>query len=634
MKRLIFIFHLTLAACWTFGQEIKTDSVYTLPHVEITSSRLKDFTVGQKTEQVDSTVLSASGSNGLGEVLYRNTTLNINRYNLNGLNLLSVRGTSSSQSSIFWNGVQINPPNNGMSDLALIPGNYFNRVKVLYGGSSSLYGSGNIGAGIHLDTEPVFRKINRLEFGASAGSFEDYSAYLKGVYASGKWYLNTQVMGRHALNDFDYTNLAGEQESFQNAALSQKGFMQDVYYKFNRKSVAGISFWYQENDKEIPATLTSKPSDAQQLDRSLRGIASFRHYYTKGQLVARFAVFNDYEHYLDPDGQPVLVIDSEIETTRIQGELSGKKLIFKKTLISVGLEASELIGQSVNYSESVRQKQGAVYVLLTQSFPHGWKINANLRQELNSDYSVPITPAVGAEGRMWKNLSARATISRNFRVPTFNDLYWIPGGNPDLKPESSWNEEIGLIYKTDTSAFITIKTAVTAFNSNVENWIMWVPDGNLWMPQNIQKVWARGLEADLELGQYLNKVRWSMRGGYSYTSTTNEKKLKDNDPTYQKQLTYVPYHRAHFNFLLAWKGWTYRADQAITGKRYVTADNLEEVDGYSLLDMNIEHRLLLRKDKLVLRLSIQNLLDAEYQAVQYFPMPGRSFNLSINLIIQ
>jgi iron complex outermembrane receptor protein len=635
MKRFIVILHLTLTACWISGQDRVPDSVYTLPHVEISSSRVKDFTAGQKTAHLDSISLSDAGVSGLGEILYRNTALNINRYNHNGLNLLSVRGTTASQSSIYWNGVQINPPNNGMMDLTLIPGNYFSDVSVVYGGSSSLYGSGNIGVGIHLNSHPVFVPLKRLEVGATAGSFDDYAGNLKGVYANKKWFFNTQLMTRSALNDFEYTNLNGESQNFQNAALKQRGVMQDIYRKFGQNTVAGISLWYQENDKQVPATLTSKPSDAQQNDRSLRGIASFKQYYRKGQLSASMAVFNDYQHYLDPDSQQALIIDSEIETTRFQGEISGEKQVFNNTMVSTGLGMSQLKGKSVNYPQTIQQNQAGLFLLISQFIPQmGWKFNINLRQELNSDYTIPFMPAFGMEGPIWKNLSGRATVSRNFRVPTFNDLYWVPGGNPDLMPESSWNQEAGILYVTDTSAELRIKAGITAFNSNVENWIMWVPDGNLWSPLNVQKVWARGLEGDLEIKQNNRTIQWSVKAGYSYTRSTNEKKLSENDPAFQKQLTYVPYHRAHFNLHVGWKSWVFRADEGITGPRYVTADNTEKLAGYALLDMSLGHTFYPGEQKLTVRAGVQNIMNTDYQAVQYYPMPGRSVNLAINLIIQ
>ncbi len=635
MKQFLIILNLTFAASWIMGQVISPDSVYTLPGFEVSDTRMREFTAGQKVQRLDSAAISASGTNGLGEMLYRNTALNINRYNLNGLNLLSVRGTTAAQSSVYWNGFQLNPPNIGLIDLSIIPGNYFNDISILYGGSSSLYGSGNIGAGIHLNNDPEFQKIQQITLGASLASFNDYSAHARGIWASPKWYFKTQLMGRTARNDFSYEKLNGDEDRFRNAKLEQKGFMQDIYHKLNKNNIAGISFWYQENKKEIPATLTSKPSDAWQHDRSLRGIASYTHFLPKGHFSFKLAAFHDYEHYVDPDSLPSLVINSEIETMRLQGEVTYKKQLGQYTIVNLGAEVLDLQGKSVNYPERIIQKQGGVSLLISQHIPSiRWVANLKARQDFNSDFDVPFTPALGLEGPLWKNISLKGSVSRNFRVPTFNDLYWIPGGNPDLKPESSWNEELGLYYQTDSLLYFDLKTEITAFNSLVDNWIMWIPGNNLWSPMNIRTVWSRGIEGSINLSARFNTFRVHLKGNYNYTRSTNQKQLSDHDPTYQKQLIYVPEHRYQLGLDIDHRQWHFSVNQAYTGHRFVTPDNEDKLEPYSLIDLKLQRQMNFQKNKLVISAEVLNLLNENYQAVQYYPMPGRSFKISVLLIIQ
>ncbi|HPE57385.1 MAG TPA: TonB-dependent receptor [Bacteroidales bacterium] len=635
MRQLLIIFYLTLTASWTFAQKLHPDSIYMLPDVRVSASKIVTYSAGQKVESIDSTLISGSGNVGLGELLYRNSSLNINRYNLNGLNLLSVRGTTSSQSSVYWNGFQLNPPNNSLIDLSIIPANYFNDISILYGGSSSLYGSGNIGAGIHLNNKPVFKKLQYLSFYNSIASFHEYSGNIKAIYANPKWYFKTQVMGRKAQNDFRYKSLEGEYENFANAALRQKGFMQDVFRNFKGRNISGISLWYQENDKEIPATLTSKPADADQKDRSLRGVLSSKQFIPKGFISAKLAVFNDYEHYIDPDSLQVLEIDSEIETTRIQGEVSMNKQISKSTMFDAGVELIHLTGKSVNYAQQINQQQAGIYLLISQRFlQNKWVANLKMRQDFNTDFTMPFTPSLGLEGPVINNLKIKATVSKNFRIPTFNDLYWIPGGNSELKPETSWNQDIGLLYKTDTASRIDFYSELTAFNSMVDDWIMWIPDGALWSPLNIRRVWARGIEATAKSNVSFGKVKAGIMANYTYTRSTNEKKLYDNDPVYQKQLIYIPKHRFQLSLNLVFAYWVVGVDQSYTGERYVSADNTESMEGYLLTNMYVQKSLIFNNDRLILKAEILNLLNEEYQAVLYYPMPGRSYSISIQLIIQ
>lgn len=271
--------------------------------------------------------------------------------------------------------------------------------------------------------------------------------------------------------------------------------MQDVFRNFKGRNISGISLWYQENDKEIPATLTSKPADADQKDRSLRGVLSSKQFIPKGFISAKLAVFNDYEHYIDPDSLQVLEIDSEIETTRIQGEVSMNKQISKSTMFDAGVELIHLTGKSVNYAQQINQQQAGIYLLISQRFlQNKWVANLKMRQDFNTDFTMPFTPSLGLEGPVINNLKIKATVSKNFRIPTFNDLYWIPGGNSELKPETSWNQDIGLLYKTDTASRIDFYSELTAFNSMVDDWIMWIPDGALWSPLNIRRVWQEVLK--------------------------------------------------------------------------------------------------------------------------------------------
>ena len=289
-------------------------------------------------------------------------------------------------------------------------------------------------------------------------------------------------------------------------------------------------------------------------------------------------------------------------------------------------------GQSVNYAAEVTQKQLGFYGFWSQSIPDiQWKFNVNLRQDLIEGYKVPFTPSVGFEGKIWKMISAKFSMSRNYRVPSFNDRFWEPGGNPDLNPEDSWNQEASIVFSGAEK--INYKFIITGYSSDVDNWILWVPDGIIWSPQNIQKVWARGIEVEGNVNFYFSEWILQIRGGYTFARSTNEKKQGANDNSYQKQLLYVPEHRFFANISLGWKGFFLLYNHSYTGLRYTTLDNKESLPAYGLGNFTFRKNFNIKYQQLSIQFDILNCWNKEYQAVLYNPMPGRYFKFSLNYSI-
>lgn len=631
MKLLLILAGFLLLYCTAASQDAVPDSVVQLPAVRVAATRLDNFSGGQKIKEFDSITLVQNKSLNLGELLAKNSALQINTYSHNGLSTLSFRGTSVSQTGIYWNGVQINPPNNGMVDLSLIPGAYFNSMRILYGGGSSLYGSGNIGGSIHLGSDADFNPHTRAKLGIRMGSFSEYGGEGSFSFSDGRWFLKTTVLGKQAENDFTYTDLSGKENKLQHAALSQAGIMQDVFFKPNKHWITGAAFWYQENNKELPATLTTKPSDASQFDRSMRSFVMASRYDKKNKLTLKSALFNDLSHFMDPDSLEPVSIDSKIQTLKAVTEFQYEQDLWTHGLLSTGLIYSYETGESDYYNSLEHRNQLGMFAMWSQYFPAiKWKMNLNLRQDLIDGYQVPFTPSFGMEGALFQFLSAKVNVSRNFRVPTFNDQFWVPGGNSNLDPEHSWNEEVSLIYENYMDLIRNnTRMIFTLYNSNVDNWILWVPEGQYWSAQNIQKVWSRGFEIEYKSTFSFHPVDIQFVGGYTYARSTNEQKQSSNDPTYQKQLIYVPEYRFFFTGSILVKGFIFSYNQAYTGERYVTRDNTEKIPAFSLGNVSFSKNISIGDQSLDLNFDVLNIWNIEYQAVQYNPMPGRNFKLSL-----
>jgi vitamin B12 transporter len=220
-------------------------------------------------------------------------------------------------------------------------------------------------------------------------------------------------------------------------------------------------------------------------------------------------------------------------------------------------------------------------------------------------------------------------VSRNFRAPTLNERFWQPGGNPELEPENSWNEEAGIVLDKQFNSSI-LNFQVTAFNSNVDHWILWLPGSSYWSVENAQAVWARGIEISGDQSVLVKNVKLFMSESYTYSKSTNEKMLFDLDASYKKQLIYTPLHRITLRTGALYKGFDFTIKGSYTGMVYTTKDNMGSLPGYFLLDMIFSKTIIIKTQyPITIQLNLNNILNADYQVVPYRPMPGMNFLLTV-----
>lgn len=631
MKRLLFASGFMLIMILVNGQDTSVDTTYTLPNVSIMASRIRYFTTGLNIRKFDSLTMNMNRDRNLGELLSDYSSVQINTYQVNGLSTIAFRGTSAQHTGIYWNGFAINPPNNGLVDLSLVPAGFFSDISVLHGGASSLFGSGNIGGSILLENEPQFTKTKGISAGFTAGSFGEYNGNLSVQLSSEKWFSRSGIIVNTSKNNFEYEDLKKETVRQTNSKSEQYGFMQDLYRNLNDHSILGASVWLQWNRHEIPATLTSKPSDASEFDHSVRTSVSWKKFFRKNNIEIKTAYLSDFLHYTDPDKTSSSEIDSKINTGKSISEVRYTNGSIRHVVISSGLNFTWEQGNSINWDGKVDERTVGLFAMLNRNFPAiGWKVDLNLRQDLAEGYIVPFTPSFGAEGKLLPFLSAKINVAKNFRIPTFNDRYWIPGGNENLKPENSWNEEASLLFNPfQISKKYSGELIITAFNSNVDDWIIWIPTGSYSSPENIKKVWSRGFEAECSLIFSIKQLKVYIKGGYTFVRSTSEAKLFTNDNSYKKQLIYVPENRFYANMTLQFKSFNISYNQSFTGIRYVTSDNKGFLPAYSTANLYLGKNFKFDKHGFYFQAEILNLWNFRYEAVLDYPMPGRSFKFTI-----
>jgi len=610
------------------AQDMAPDTILNLKDVTIYSSRINRFAKGQSVITLDSLTRAEYPAGSLAELIPGFTSVYIRNYGQGTLSTLSFRGTSANHTGLLWNGIRISPPNIGYVDLSLVQGSFFKDISVLFGGASPMFGSGSIGGGIHLENRPVFEKTGAdLKLSLSAGSYGTIASEGNGTVYRNKFFSRTAFSFENAKNDFSYKNLNGKDEKLPHARILKSGFMQDIAYQLPDNQYLMASAWFQYADREIPPTTTQENSDAVQTDRSWRAMLLWKDFNTRNNLEARLAYFNEYTLYKDPFSS----VYSTIQSQSLVGSFESTWEIGKNSAIFAGSQFTYETADLDYYDHPQNQENLAVFASYRRDFPSlKWLLSLNGRQEFFTGYRSPFLFSAGIEGKIWRFISGRLNVSRNFRAPTFNERYWQPGGNPDLKPEESWNEEAGISFENRFST-VDIKFNIAAFNSRVENWILWLPkSSNYWFVENALEVWSRGFEISGNQSVNLNTLNIYFVECYSYTKSTNEKKLFDLDASYKKQLIYSPLHRLVLKSGAVYKGFNLAIKGNFTGENFTSKDNTTSMPAYFLLDAVMSKSFYLKnKYPITIQLNLNNIFNTEYQAIPYRPMPGFNFLVSI-----
>ena len=622
---LIFQFKLTLA------QKAITDTLYTLKETEISGFRFSKDLAGIKTEVIDSNAMQTFQTSNLGELLMHRTLLYIKSVGIAGLSSVSIRGTGTSHTAVLWNGFAIQNPMNGGVDFSLIPVNFSTNISVRYNGMSSLYGSGAIGGTIHLSNVAEFNKGWQFALSGNYGSFSNFSGNAKINWSNKISSISLKTLYHQARNDFPYTNTAmydSPKIKQGNAEMSHFALMFENDNKINEKNLLTLRFWYQTSDRNIPPVMTREFSDANQNDESYRSAFEWKNDGKKYRLSIRSALFVENYHYKEE----IKDINSSSRSFSSISEAEIYVKIFPFHSLNVGLHYNYLWGNTDYYQTCQYQQDIALFIsyLMTDK-RNKLKMNLSLRQEYTNGNFVPILPSLGMDFRIHKELFLYANISRNFRMPTLNDLFWYPGGNPELKPENGFSEEIGLKHSFKWKRN-QIHYNLSAFNNNVENWILWLPSGSYWSPMNIQSVWSRGAEALINYDYSYNKIWFTTGGKLSYVKSTVRKSTIQS--AIDKQLIYTPEVNVNINLGIAYRHYWFGFNVDYVSSRYVSADNSDKIKPYCLGNIQLSKEFQLKKITINLYFQLNNLWNQSYQTIVWQAMPGINMKTGINFIFK
>jgi iron complex outermembrane receptor protein len=625
------LFLLLLAGGAARGQALKDTIV--LRSVDIRATRLSQFSSGTKVQRIDSATMARYRWSDLGELLSDETPIFIKSYGSGSLATTSFRGGGANHTAVLWNGFNIGSPMNGQIDLSLIPVSIANAVSIQYGGSSALWGSGAVGGAIHLDNVPGSGRGLTVDAGVSFGSFGDRRQQARVAIGQGKWISSLTVYNATARNDFDFHNTeerGAPLQQQQHAEFRQQGLLAEDYYRINAKQRINLRFWYENSDREVPPTMVQETSTAEQQDGSYRATAEWQHVGARVKTVARAAWFDERLHWSSSD------LDSA-DRSRSRTAIAEAESIIRLgrgQVVNVGITNTYAQALSDGYAGEPHQDRAAAFASYQSDSRNGRsRTTLSARQELVAGKLAPLTGSLGSGYGLNGWLTAKANVARVYRIPTFNDLFWTPGGDPDLLPESGYSGEAGLAMDHRLGgAKARFIGDVTGYSRTMDNWIIWLPGPSYWSPMNIMNVWSRGVEAHAEVAMPVKQATVKLGVMTNYVLSTNQVAKSVNDASVDKQLIYVPIYSGNGKLSLIYKGVIASFGMNYTGYRYTSTDNSEYIDPYWLANASIAYRLPLRgTTELSVLAQGFNLFDEQYQVMLSRPMPLRNFRFGISL---
>ncbi|WP_245812762.1 TonB-dependent receptor [Belliella buryatensis] len=593
--------------------------------VEVYSAPLDKYSFGQSLQKIDSRDLNEFQGQTLADLLQQRSGLFLRQYGAGMLASLTMRGTSAGHNAVFWNGIPINSPSLGQADFSILPVGGFDEATIHYGSSGALYGTDAIGGAIHLNNKSTFNKGHQTRVASTVGSFGRWNQLVEYGYSNGFYSSRSRVYRNTSKNNFKFRNLAragSPEERQNNAAIEQIGAIQDLAWNIGANQQLSTSIWWNQTDRQIQPVMGSNDKDRQE-DRNFRAVLDYNKFTTSAIWNIKTGVVLDqlqFNNSINKTSQ--FLLSSDIDWT-ISEKLKSKS----------GLRFNHVIGNLSSYeaTEDRLELYQSINFLPSPSL----SFSVNLRQMIFNGDFAPFTPSIGSEWTFFKNnkstLSTHSSLSKSFKIPTLNDRFWVPGGNPDLESEESISAEIGLIHVFDNKRFF-ISSQINIYNMWVDNWIIWLPRGNFWSPENIREVRNQGLEYFITAKKTFNLTQLEFNGSYNWTLATILNTISENDRSEGNQLPYTPFHKAQGNLRLTHKTNTAFINGYWVGERYINTDNISSVAAYGILDIGFSKSLtFISKVKASVGFQVNNITNNDYQVLRLRAMPGRNYLINFNL---
>ncbi|MBI1182883.1 TonB-dependent receptor plug domain-containing protein [bacterium] len=537
-----------------------------------------------------------------------------------GVASINMGGLGGQHTAIVWNGVNLQSGMNGFCDLNLLPMFLFDELEMGTDFGSQPLGNG-LGGTLKLNT-----KSSRNEIMLSHGSFYNEKIGVSVSPINGKRLkLNLKYYGATGQNNFPY-HFYNKTQSLNHALFRQQHGTATLSYKINEKSQLRFDGWLMQAYRQIPPTALEKESVATQTDQNTRTALAYYYNHNKdnreNNAIVRLNYLKEHIGYTDSlkkifgnnTAQNLfLIYKQDIDRLNYVNDVT--------TSYIFGASAGLVTASTLQYSENgLYSNASANFRFQQKGYAEKWLYNVGIKTEkfrqqeafsFDANYKYRLN-----EKLKWSVFGGRA-----YRFPTLNELFWQPGGNPNLQTETAWkgHTQIEWLYKYRLKLWGQIHSAI------VNNWIMWQPI-NMYVAQaqNVATVLARGIDINYWYTRGHYGRSWRLFGNYSFNNTQN---LGTGSKANREQMIYVPHHKFNQGISLQLRRFSIVWQHQLVGRRYINPDNTEYLKAYQTDNLQVNYQTY---KGFSLRFALNNMFNSSYQSTTMYPMPLRNFNLTIN----
>jgi len=625
------------------------EETLTFSDVVVTATRNEELatSIPVATEVLNSKKLQETNAKNVGEALKSVGASLIKSYGaLGSLESISLRGSTNAQVLILIDGQRLNNAQEGSVDLSSIPLDAVEKIEVVKGGNSAMYGSDAVGGVINVITKSMARQ-DKMDISVSGmyGTFktQKYDVSVGQGIKNFDYFISynrTQSDG-----NFEYTDNSKSKVELKNGDTKADNLFVKGGWLFGDQSRLSAFYQYRTSNNGSPGSISYPNYSARnKIDKNHYSISY------EGLSTGAFAfnfnayLINQHHSYINPESY--LGTEENVYDTRAIGiVLQAFTDLNELGLLSYGYEFRQDRLESDYFVNGVSNPfigdhQRNVNSLYLQndwkySFDKAWKISVVPAVRLDSypedGIGSQFSPKIGvslSHDENWRG-SIRGNIGKVYRAPTYEDLFWPEDswtkGNPDLKPEKGITYDFGFIIQFAELGSWSIES--TYFASELNDLILWASaSSGKWMPTNVSKANIKGLES---------KVAWKGFEGMvgiqaSYTNMS-AKDDSDDPETSGKYLIYRPKDKFDLIINLNYSIASLNVFYNYVGKRFHDSDNTTEMESYNLISANIGVTPKVLGADLNLKLEFNNLGDKEIQAVQGSPLPGREIRFSMGV---
>ena len=571
--------------------------------------------IGTDADSVDMSS-PTSAMNSLSDILRSEGQVYFRNYGPGSSSTVSMFGSRSNEVALIWNGIKIANPMLGVNDYSMISPAALTSLRIARMGTSTIYGAGS-GSGAILLGQEITPADHPMEVTAGWSSLGQLHSHATYTQSKGTWRSRTSLGGQISKNNFPYTTLSGDVKRLPHARSQYlDASHHSEIHKWANQTLS-LSVWGRHHFREIPPTLTESRSEADQTDQFLRSLIQYESIRPSHKLHLRAY----YGHQKQIYQNPLIRLKATHVFENAQLRMDNQWQLGPNWYTKYGAQMNLFQSRSDNYLGSKHQYRFSAYSQIKYRFSSiPVELIMLIQPEWLSDEEPGWTTEMKVKYAHAKMGRWSMFLNQTMVSPTLNDLYWDPGGNPDLIPEQ--NRRLGAEWRNKWNS--TFRHHISTYYKWGSNWIQWVPtDLGFWRPMNAREGKSYGaiLEIYKNIGTHVE-----LKAGYQYVRT-----LILDEAYARKQTIYSPQHMSSIRASYESGSWRFQLSGEYTSTRYVTRDHNQSLDPYFLCHADVTYTF--RNEIIVLALQVKNILNTDYQNIINRPMPGRHGQINLRIKI-